>query len=132
MKYLQKSFLSQPSSEEYRKGFETTFSKEEPVGSSLLRCSKCGTYFAKKSGENICPNCNQLHTDSYVADYTVNIKKICNGLYHVQLTKGKWPNDEVIINLCKESFPPSYFSVSGEVVKETDGKSARVSLWQVR
>jgi len=63
MKYLNKSFSSQPTNNDYRKSFPNSFPGDEPMGSSLAKCPTCGTYYARRDA-NICPRCGVMWVET--------------------------------------------------------------------
>ena len=143
MKYLNKSFSSQPTNDNYRGGFPNSFPGGEPMGSSLTRCPKCGTYFAAKRGSNTCPKGCSF---SAWTEPAKNGKPMCewNGaklrismVYHgaarksfsVELVEGKWPSDGDLITLCDGDTPPHARHFGGVVRKSLDGKSASVDVY---
>lgn len=75
MKYLQGSFNSAATNDNYRDHFEDNFAGEQPLGSSLTQCPACKTYYRKGAA---CPKgCDKdkddimfvkIHSDHVITD----------------------------------------------------------------
>lgn len=143
MRYLQKTFSSQPSNENYRNGYGASLPGGEPIGSSLTRCPKCGTYFAAKNGLNTCPKgCSFSAWTEPTKDKRpvrewngakLRISMVYHGTatksFSVELVGGEWPSDNDLITLCDGDTPPYSRHFGGAVRKSPDGKSASVNVY---
>lgn len=142
MKYLNKSFSSQPTNDNYRGGFPDSFPGGEPMGSSLTKCSTCGTYFARRE-TNVCPKgCSiSLWVEPKKKEPPMRewngAKLRISMVYHgsathsfsVELVAGEWPSDGDLITLCDGDTPPHSRHFGGIVRKAAGGKTASVDVY---